>query len=210
MVPFERFGPSRHLPSFLLSPQTTTIEAPSQFHLPPQPQLLKHLLLGSSRSLSLFLSALPFLLRRFTAFSVFLSPSHLILHLLLATIAHLPFNLSPCSSADMSTMDYEKKDHREEQQLENVMSNDTDLKHQHQPLGGVDDEVAKYINSGVVIGEAENKRVLKLVSSACPEHLGGTRRAGHRTRAEPLFSPLPSAQSTSSPHHGHHLLLPNS
>jgi len=77
----------------------------------------------------------------------------------------------------MSTMDYEKKDHREEQQLENVMSNDTDLKHQHQPLGGVDDEVAKYINSGVVIGEAENKRVLKLVSSACPEHLGGTRRA---------------------------------
>lgn len=60
-------------------------------------------------------------------------------------------------------MDYEKKDNNGEH-LENVMSNETALKQQHQPLGSVDDEVAKYINSGVVIGEAENKRVLSLVS----------------------------------------------
>ncbi|KAL7414359.1 MFS transporter [Mrakia frigida] len=60
-------------------------------------------------------------------------------------------------------MDYEKKDNNG-QHLENVMSNETDLKQQHQPLGSVDDEVAKYINSGVVIGEAENKRVLRLLN----------------------------------------------
>ena len=60
---------------------------------------------------------------------------------------------------------YEKKEQPDH--LENVLSNDTDFtkaKHHQSLNAGVDAEVAKYLNSGVVIDEAANKRVLRLVS----------------------------------------------
>lgn len=110
----------------------------------------------------------------------------------------------------MSTVEYEKKDHhsfaKEDQQLENIKY--TNPKSEHQPFGlRVDDEVAKYLDASVVIGEEENKRVLRLVSA---------NEEGERTRRNPSsllltsLSPLLAAQSKSPFHHGHDLLLSDS